>query len=144
MDYRWMMALALVLAPVSTGAQSVLSCGPAERPSALMEGLKGHFRDGEFRAFLTDSGRYLAGEVANYDSYFGRMDELFPDGFALCQTVLVRDEEPGFRQEVVLYEAEAIDGPISLLLTSVIVNGREELLYFNFNSNATAILEQLR
>lgn len=144
MRYRAFLTLVLVLFPALAQAQAVLSCGASERPSSMMETLKGEFRDGNFRAFLEKSGRYLSGEVTNYDSYFARMDELFPNGFDLCQTVLVREEDPGFRQEIVLYESNAINGPISLFLTTVIVNGREELLYFNFNSSATAILEQLR
>lgn len=137
---------ALVSVGLSGGAwaQSTLSCGAAPDSWPLLEQLKGHFLKAEYRAFLENSGPMLEHEVENYDAYFGVMDNLFPEGFELCQTVLVRAEDPAFRQEIVMYLREDMRGPITLLLTAVRIRNSAQLVYFNYNSTATAVLDELK
>lgn len=125
-------------------AQSALSCGAAPGSWPLLEQLKGHFLNAEYAAFLENSGPMLSHEIKNYDAYFGVMDELFPEGFELCQTVLVREEEPAFRQEIVMFFRDDMTGPITLLLTAVRIRNAPQLVYFNYNSTATAVLNELR
>ncbi|MFN7002704.1 MAG: hypothetical protein ACK4NW_04635 [Roseinatronobacter sp.] len=125
-------------------AQGALSCGAAPNNWPLFERLKAHFLNAEYRAFLEASGPMLEHEVENYDAYFGVMDELFPEGFDLCQTVLVRNEEPAFRQEIVMYLREDMRGPITLLLTGVMIRGVPQLVYFNYNSTALPVLSELK
>ncbi len=138
--------LALLLSVMSIGPAlgQGLSCGAAAKSWPLFERLKAHFLNAEYRAFLEISGPMLAHEVENYDAYFAIMDELFPAGFDLCQTVLVRDEEPAFRQEIVMYMREDMRGPISLLLIGVVIRGVPQLVYFNYSSDSSAVLGELK
>lgn len=139
--------LACVLSVTSIGpavAQAALSCGAAPKSWPLFEQLKAHFLTAEYRAFLENSGPMLAHEVENYDAYFGVMDDLFPQGFDLCQTVLLREEDPAFRQEIVMYMREDLRGPITLLLVGVMIRGVPQLVYFNYNSNSAAVLDELK
>lgn len=135
--------LAALCAPPAI-AQGALTCGAAPDNWPLFEQLKGHFKNAEYRAFLENSGPMLAHEVENYGPYFGVMDELFPEGFHHCQTVLVRTEQPAFRQEVIMYTRDDMRGPITLLLTGVMIRGQPQLVYFNYNSTVTAVLDQLK
>lgn len=125
-------------------AQGALTCGASPDSWPLLEQLKSHFLKAEYRDFLDNSGPMLEHEIENYDAYFGVMDELFPEGFDLCQTVLVRAEEPGFRQEIVMYLRDDMRGPITLLLTAVQIRSTPQLVYFNYNSTASAVLEELK
>jgi len=136
--------LLTILSVAPALAQGALSCGAAPKSWPLFERLKGQFLNAEYRAFLESSGPMLEHEVENYDAYFGIMDELFPEGFDLCQTVLVREEEPAFRQEIVMYMREDMRGPITLLLIGVMIRGVPQLVYFNYNSNSTAVLGELK
>lgn len=138
--------LALLLSVMSIGPAlgQGLSCGAAGKSWPLFERLKGHFLKAEYRTFLEISGPMLEREVENYDAYFGVMDELFPEGFNLCQTVLIRDEEPAFRQEIVMYTRDDMRGPITLLLIGVMIRGVPQLVYFNYNSNSAAVLNELK
>ena len=128
----------------AAGAQGALSCGAAQDHWPLFEQLKAHFLKAEFREFLENSGPMMAHEIENYDAYFGVMEQRFPDGFELCQTVLVRDEQPGFRQEIVMYLRDDLRGPITLLLTGVTIRDRPQLVYFNYNSTSISVLSELR
>lgn len=139
------LALALSLASaVPASGQGALTCGAAPDSWPLFEQLKAHFKDAEYRAFLENSGPMLAHEIENYEAYFGVMDELFPEGFHQCQTVLVREEKPAFRQEIIMYFRDDMRGPITLLLTGVVIRGSAQLVYFNYNSTVTAVLDELR
>ena len=120
------------------------ACGAMADAWPVLERLKGHFKRGEYMAFLENSGPMLAHEVESYTAYFGAMDELFPEGFDRCDTVLVRDEQPAFRQEIIMFTRDDMRGPITLLLTGVVVGDRPQLVQFNFNSAATAVLDDLR
>ncbi len=124
--------------------QGTLSCGAAPDSWPLFEQLKTYFKKGEYMTFLESSGPMLEHEVENYEAYFGVMDELFPEGFHRCQTVLVRDEQPAFRQEITMYFRDDMRGPITLLLTGVMIRGSMQLVYFNYNSTVTAVLDELR
>ncbi len=125
-------------------AQGSLTCGAAPDSWPFLEKLKGHFLKAEYRAFLENAGPMLAHEIENYDAYFGAMDNLFPEGFELCQTILVRAEDPAFRQEIVMYLRDDMRGPITLLLTAVHIRNVPQLVYFNYNSTASAVLDELK
>ncbi len=138
-------AICLALCTTSAAqAQGSLTCGAAENNWHLFETLKRHFLEGDYRAFLTESGPMLAHEIENYDAYFGGLEQHFPDGFSMCQTVLVRAEPPNFRQEIVMFLHEEMRGPMTLLLTGVRIRGEAQLVYFNYNSSVTAVLDELR
>jgi hypothetical protein len=141
---RRFLIVVLFLLPLPALAQGALSCGAADKAWPLFEQLKGHFQRAEYRAFLENSGPMLAHEVENYDAYFAVMDQLFPDGFQTCQTVLVRDEDPAFRQEIIMFLNPDMIGPITLLLTGVAIRGEPQLVYFNYNSTASAVLDELK
>ncbi len=142
---KTVLAVFLVIASMGpSAAQGALSCGAAANNWPLLEQLKAHFLNAEYRAFLEGSGPMLSHEVENYDAYFGVMDDLFPEGFHHCQTVLVRAEDPGFRQEIVMYTRDDMRGPITLLLVGVMMRGVPQLVYFNYNSNSAAVLDELK
>lgn len=128
----------------SAQAQGNTTCGETAGAWPLMETLKGHFNRGDYRAFLEDTGPMLSHKVANYPALFGAMDELFPDGFHDCQTVLVRDEKPAFRQELIMFTRDDMRGPITLLLIAAKLQDEAQLVYFTYNSAVTEVLGKLQ
>jgi len=120
-------------------------CGnPTEADIPLFEEAKTAFLASDFKQFAELAGPYFLDLKEDPDSLFGPLMNVLPGGFDRCVTVLQRREAPGFNQDLVLYFPRGLEGPIALLMIAVIVDGEPRLIEFNYNTNVSGVLEELK
>ena len=110
----------------------------------LFEEAKTAFLASDYDKFAVLAGSYFADLEKDPDSLFGALKNALPGGFDRCVTVLQRRESPGFHQDLVLYFPRGFEGPIALLLIAVVVDGEPRLIEFNYNTNVSGVLEDLK
>ncbi len=122
--------------------------GPCENSTAadilLLENAKMAFLASDYDEFAVIAGPYFPDLQADPDSLFGALKNALPGGFDRCVTVLQRRESPGFHQDLVLYFPRGFEVPIALLLIAVVVDGEPRLIEFNYNTNVSGVLEELK
>ena len=138
----------LTLASAAIIAANAAYAGPCENSTAadilLLENAKTAFLASDYDAFAAIAGPYFPDLQKDPDSLFGALKNALPGGFDRCVTVLQRREAPGFHQDLVLYFPRGFDAPIALLLIAVVVDGQPRLIEFNYNTNVSGVLEELK
>lgn len=141
--------LALACAGAPLGAAGA---DPAPSPCALngaapvpaLEAAKAHFLKGEFAQFYRVATPLVPDAEDRYAEVIGKLPELFSGGFSSCSTVLQRRDQGGMVQEVTLFTVRPPNsGMMSLLLTSAPIDGEETVIFMNFSSQMSRVLEQV-
>lgn len=142
------MKIALPTAVVVSLAASSALAGPCDNGTdvdiPLFEEAKTAFLASDYNEFAVVAGPYFPDLRQDPDSLFGALKNALPGGFDRCVTVLQRREAPGFHQDLVLYFPRGFDAPIALLLIAVVVDGQPRLIEFNYNTNVSGVLEELK
>ncbi len=138
----------IALSTVTFIATTTLShagvCGPdSDADIPVFEAAKRAFLSTEYRDFIEIGGAYFSDLEDNFDSYFGQLPNVFPDGYDRCITILRRREEPGFYQDLVLFFPKGFEGPITLHLVAADDGKDVRLMYFNYNSSIGEVLDGL-
>ncbi len=110
----------------------------------LFETAKAAFLNADFRSFSRIAGSYFADLDENYDTYFGQLEQIFPDGFERCETILQRREAPAFFQDLILFFPKGYDTPMAVLLIGAKVEGEMRMIEFNYNTSISGVLEELK
>ena len=110
----------------------------------LFEDAKLAFLASDFGKFADVAQPYFPDLKRDPDSLFGALKNALPGGFDRCVTVLQRREAPRFHQHLVLYFPRGLEVPIALLLIAVVVDGEPRLIEFNYNTNVSGVLEELK
>ncbi|MGI9391550.1 MAG: hypothetical protein ACR2O1_15950 [Boseongicola sp.] len=110
----------------------------------LFEEAKTAFLASNYEKFAVVAGPYFPDLQKDPDSLFGALKNALPGGFDRCVTVLQRRESPGFHQDLVLYFPRGFAAPIALLLIAVVVDGEPRMIEFNYNTNVSGVLEELK
>lgn len=120
-------------------------CDPDDGLSPpLFEKAKTAFFEGDYQRFSDLMGPYFLDIHYRYDELFGPIDASFNGAWASCETVLRRYEEPGFKQELILYFDDEIDGPMTVLLIGAEVDGQLQMIEFWYDTSISVVLEGLR
>jgi len=140
------MKLALILALLAgTSAATAGPCGPdRDTDIPVFEEAKAAFLATEYETFADIAGAYFPDIKTNFDTYFGQIQVVFPNGYESCQTILQRRESPGFHQELVFYFPRGHDAPMALLLIAADVGGKARLIEFTYNTSISAVLDELK
>lgn len=109
----------------------------------VFEAAKEAFLSTRYRDFIDIGGAYFSDLEENFDSYFGQLPRVFPNGYDRCITILRRREEPGFYQDLVLFFPKGFEGPITLHLVAADDGNDVRLMYFNYNSSIGEVLDGL-
>lgn len=141
------MKLALsTLAGLAFSASMATACeptGPDDIP--LIETLKDAFFASDYVTFAQRMGPFFPQIDQQFDGLFGPLQDVFPEGFVRCETVLQRREAPGFYQDLVLmYPKSSPETPLALLLIAVDPGDGIKLLEFNYNTNVSVVLGELK
>ncbi len=110
----------------------------------MFETAKTAFKSGDYRTFTRIVGNFFPDLKDNYDGYFGKLDELFPEGYDRCTTILQRREDPGFYQDMVLFFPKGYDAPMAVLLIGAKIDGEVRMIEFNYNTNISGVLDELK
>ena len=110
----------------------------------LFEDSKTAILASDYDKFATLAGAYFPDFEKDPDSILGAFKNTLPGGFDRCITVLQRRESPGFHQDLVLFFPRGFVGPIAVLLIAVVVDGEPKLIEFNFNTNVSGVLEDIK
>jgi hypothetical protein len=120
-------------------------CGNStEADLPLFEEAKTAFLASDYHEFSVLAGPYFPGLQEDPDSLFGALKNVLPGGFERCVTVLQRREAPGFHQDLVLYFPRGFAAPMALLMIAVVVDGKPRMIEFNYNTNVSEVLEELK
>lgn len=120
-------------------------CGPdGGRDLPLMEAAKEAFLKADYHGFVTIAGPYFPDLAVNFDSYFGQLAVVFPDGFDRCETIIQRREDPGFHQDLVLYFPVGSPGPLALLIVAAEAEGEIRMIEFTYNTSISEVLGELK
>ena len=120
-------------------------CGNStEADIPLFEDAKTAFLSSDYDEFSVLAGPFFPDLQKDPDSLFGALKNALPGGFERCVTVLQRREAPGFHQDLVLYFPRGFEAPIALLLIAVVVDGEPRMIEFNYNTNVSGVLEELK
>ena len=141
------MKLALpLLAGMAFSASSAVACEPTgPRDIPYLESMKDAFFAADYVTFAQRMGPFFPQIDQQFEGLFGPLQEVFPDGFTRCVTVLQRREEPGFYQDLVLvYPTSSPETPLALLLIAVDPGDGIKLLEFTYNTNVSVVLRELK
>lgn len=132
--------LTLLASPAIAGI-----CGDdSDADIALFETAKSALLNADYRSFSRIAGAYFADIEDSYDDYFGPLEQTFPEGFDRCETILQRREKPGFFQDLILYFPAGYETPMAVLLIGAEVEGQTRMIEFNYNTNISRVLEELK
>ena len=121
------------------------SCGNStEADIPLFEIAKTAFLASDYDEFSAIAGPYFPDLQKDPDSLFAALKNVLPGGFERCVTVLQRREAPGFHQDLVLYFPHGFAVPIALLMIAVVIDGEPRMIEFNYNTNVSGVLEELK
>lgn len=120
-------------------------CGPdRDTDIPVIERAKEAFLTTNYREFIDIGGDMFPGFEQSFDSLFGPIQEVFPNGYERCETILQRREEPGFHQELVFFFPKGFDGPVTLHLIVAEVAGEMRMISFNYNTAIGEVLGGLK
>ncbi len=143
----------LLLAAAFMGAQvgAAAAADPAPpcalngvAPVPTLETAKAHFLKGEYPEFYRATTPFVADAEARYGDVMGKLPVLFHGGFSACATILQRRDAGGMVQEMTLFSVKPPgSGMMSLLLTSVPIEGEDMVIYMTFSSQMSRVLEEV-
>lgn len=110
----------------------------------VLEASKAEFLKGEFETFADKASAVMGDGRKSLDEPIARLEGLFPDGFESCQTVLQRTEPGGMVQEVTTFNIKDTKFPMSLYLAALPIRGELQIVYLNFDTSITKVLDTLR
>ncbi len=133
------------LAAFTASAAMAEGCPPAGMPAVpTFETAKGQFLSGDFKGFLDTASTYIPDAANQFDSLFGQLATLLPNGFERCVTVAQRRDAPGLIQEIVFYYPPGLNAPLSLYLMGAEVDGEVKILEFTYDSTLGNVMDKLR
>lgn len=139
-----MIRLALLFSLFASAAAAG-PCGPDRNTDIdVLEKAKAAFLATDYRQFASIAGAYFPDINENFDSYFGQIQVVFPNGYDSCHTVLQRREAPGFYQDLIFYFPKGFDAPMALLLIAADIDGEAKLIEFTYNTSISSVLEELK
>ena len=135
-----------ILAAAILQAGAAWACAPqSDADIPYLEGLKDAFLEADYVEFAREMGPFFPDMDRQFEGLFGPIQNVFPDGFVRCRTVLQRREAPGFYQDLVLYyPVSSPETPLALLLVAVDPGDGIKLLEFNYNTSISVVLSELK
>lgn len=135
-------ATGMILAALAAGpALAKCEPNPAD-PVPAFEAAKEALLDGAYDAFLRTVLPLNEDPLGDRESLVGAMERTFPDGLPSCASIVLRREEPGYAQEVVLFETGGV--PLALYMEAALLGGEMTVMSFQYALSPSDMLKLLK